>query len=210
MTTAGWLGSMLGTVELQDHGTAVKARTALDFEGDGLVVTDDSANGRTKITVALPPGSSTPTGDGFVHITAGVQDAAAATVAINAETTGTLITSRGGTGTIEGSISEFASNTAGAVDDLDVGVTKGVIAAVRFAGASTEPTGFVSPAGGGSAMLTLYHPNGVTCANEDAGSAAGNRILNWPEVAMVPQPLTSAILVYQSGLTRWVFVAGTA
>ena len=43
---------------IQDEGTPLTSRTALNFVGAGVTVTDDSANGRTVVTI--PGGSQTP------------------------------------------------------------------------------------------------------------------------------------------------------
>jgi hypothetical protein len=49
-------------VTVQDEGTALAARTKLNFVGAGVTATDDSANGRTNVTI---PGGSGGTGTGL-------------------------------------------------------------------------------------------------------------------------------------------------
>ena len=59
---------------IEDEGTPLIQRADLNFVGAGVAVTD--VGGKT--TVTIPGGSSsTPTGTGFTHITAGVQDVGA-------------------------------------------------------------------------------------------------------------------------------------
>lgn len=60
---------------IQDEGVSLTQRTKLNFIGAGVVATDNAGADSTDITI--PGGGSTPTGTGFTHITAGVQDAAA-------------------------------------------------------------------------------------------------------------------------------------
>ncbi len=101
-----------------------------------------------------------------------------------------------------------ATGTAeGAQDNLDLGIVGGHHRLVRFTGAATGPvTGIVAPTGGTSAVLHLYHPNGIALENEDAASAAANRVVNWPEIAGVGQSRTSATLFYDTALARWVTI----
>lgn len=70
-SSSGGGGSFYQTFE--DEGTPVTQRANANFVGAGVTVTD--AGGKTVVTI--PGGGSTPTGTGFTHITAGVQDAAA-------------------------------------------------------------------------------------------------------------------------------------
>jgi hypothetical protein len=42
----------------QDEGTALPSRTVLNFVGSGVTATDDSANGRTNVTVPGSQGGS--------------------------------------------------------------------------------------------------------------------------------------------------------
>jgi hypothetical protein len=47
-------GGGAGGHTIQDEGAALPARTSLNFTGAGVTATDDSANGRTNVTVAPP------------------------------------------------------------------------------------------------------------------------------------------------------------
>lgn len=64
-------------IEFQDEGTGMGAAGTVDevdFVGAGV----SAARAGNKVTVTIPGGGgSTPTGDGYRHITAGVEDAAA-------------------------------------------------------------------------------------------------------------------------------------
>jgi hypothetical protein len=62
-------------MSIQDEGANVGTRALLNFAGAGVSVADDPGNG--KVTVTIPGGGgTTPTGTGFRHVTAGVEDAA--------------------------------------------------------------------------------------------------------------------------------------
>lgn len=61
---------------IQDEGVSLPARSKLNFKGTGVVAVDNAGADSTDVTITSGSGS-TPTGTGFTHITAGVQDAAA-------------------------------------------------------------------------------------------------------------------------------------
>lgn len=62
---------------IQDEGTPLTQRTNLNFVGAGVTVTDGGAGPDSSIVTINGGAVATPTGTGFTHITAGVQDAAA-------------------------------------------------------------------------------------------------------------------------------------
>ena len=69
----------LDLVEVRKAGSAVGTRHAVNFiEGANvtLTITDDVANAEVDVTIAAASGGSPPTGSGFRHVTAGVEDAA--------------------------------------------------------------------------------------------------------------------------------------
>ncbi|MBX3218927.1 MAG: hypothetical protein KF795_00325 [Labilithrix sp.] len=96
-----WLDRFFVARTIEDDGSAVPQRPSLNFTGD-VVVTDDETNNRTNVNVTANGGgggSSTPTGTGFVHVTAGTQDAAARDVMLGtSDVSGTLPATKGGTG----------------------------------------------------------------------------------------------------------------
>ena len=103
-------------------------------------------------------------------------------------------------------LTQVDSALAGAQDDLDAGVAAGCTVSLYFTAGATQPTGFVAPLAGGIGRLEIFHPNGITGANEDAASLAVNRMINWPEVAGAEVPMTTATLVYNTTLQRWVVI----
>lgn len=66
----------VGYLTIQDEGSNLPQESVFNCVGAGIACTDDAANFRTLITIS-GGGGSTPTGTGFTHITAGVQDGAA-------------------------------------------------------------------------------------------------------------------------------------
>jgi hypothetical protein len=79
---SSWLPNLIGPVKLQDDGVDLTPRGTVNFVG--FTVTDDPDNDTVEIEDTGGGGGSTPTGTGFTHITAGVQDAAAKLV-VNAD-----------------------------------------------------------------------------------------------------------------------------
>jgi hypothetical protein len=71
---SSWLPNLLGPVDIEVDGVATEVPRRATINLIGATVEDDSVNERTDITLGS---ASAPTGTGFPHITAGVQDAAA-------------------------------------------------------------------------------------------------------------------------------------
>jgi hypothetical protein len=96
-----WLDRFFVARTIEDDGATVPQRASLNFKGD-VVVTDDEANNRTTVDVTASAGGggeSIPTGSGFRHVTAGVEDAAARAVMLGTnDVSGTLLPAKGGTG----------------------------------------------------------------------------------------------------------------
>ncbi|MBX3218928.1 MAG: hypothetical protein KF795_00330 [Labilithrix sp.] len=97
-----WLDRFFVARTIADDGVPVPQRPTLNFAGAGVDVVDDEANNRTNVTIiggGGGGGSSTPSGSGFRHVTAGVEDAAARDVMLGTnDVSGTLPATKGGTG----------------------------------------------------------------------------------------------------------------
>lgn len=76
---SGWLPNLIGPVEVQDDGTALPARPALNLIG--FTIADNPVTDATDITSVA---GAVPTGTGIPHIVSGVQNAAASLI-VNAD-----------------------------------------------------------------------------------------------------------------------------
>lgn len=95
MPAINWLDRLSGAV-LRYLGTDFPQRGSIEFAGSGVVLTDDSANDKTLVTIVA--GGITPTGSGFRKIVGGVEQAVAALVSLATDVSSTLPVANGGTG----------------------------------------------------------------------------------------------------------------
>ena len=103
-----WLdGFLVAYSKIQSAGSAILQRQTINFLG-GVTVADDPTNLRTNVTVTT---LATPTGTGFVHVTSGVVDGTASSVALGSQVTGTL------------PVGQLAHGTAGQILTTNAGAT---------------------------------------------------------------------------------------
>lgn len=125
---SSWLPNLLGPLDIQVAGVALSIPRRSTFNFVGFDIEDDPDNERTVITAS--GSGTTPTGSGFVTVTGGVQDAAAASAAagiltflatpsganLAAALTSALPLSKGGTGltAVPGSDTQVLMNASSA------------------------------------------------------------------------------------------------
>ncbi len=175
MTTnvSGWLPNLLGPVEVQDDGTAVTARAAINFIG--CTVTDNEADDSTDVT---PPGSAAPTGTGIPHVVSGAYSAATSLI-VNADVHASAAIA--GSKLVSATTSVSGSMSAADKTKLDGMQTQGSSVSVSSYAIDWSLGGvFYKTLGAGAQVFTFSNATDGWCIVVEVTGAAST--LTWPTV----------------------------
>ena len=193
-----WLDDLLAKYRtVQANSASVTRRRNLNFVGAGFTLTDDEDNDAT-IVETSGGGGSTPTGTGFVHVTAGVQDGAAAAVNLAGGATyvtGYLPTANGGLGADASGYTGVLHFDAGAVNCTTI-VNVDVSSSAAIAGTKIAPA-----FGSQNITFTGYIAQGATPATEGT-----ERLGNTDSIAFRNNANTANIYGLSKDASDYVYV----